>query len=411
MKKTFYISALAIALTLLAASCDKEPTAPPEPVVDYVTIAQLRDMHTAGATDTIKTNLYIQGVVTLTPELGNVPSMIAYVQDSTAAICLVVDDATNTLAMGSEVKILCNGVIFEEYNGLLQFGANASLTIASNITVINLTAEIKADTVTLPQLLAGDYEGRYVCIRDVQFDAAGTFSATKTLTDCSSEVDVYTRTAASFATQTMPVGNGFLKGVASVYNSNKQILLRDPAELNMTGNRCGEPTVVYLTQDFQTIVKNASVNTMTGWLTYAQAGTKTWFGNVVSDRKWVQATGFGSGETSVITWMMTPALDFTSATSPYIAFECANGYDKGATLKLMVSTDYAGSATPWTSTWDELTFTRPPLNATGWSDFIASGQIDLTAYKGGTTYIAWVYTGSSTQSTTWEIDNVLVGEK
>jgi len=411
MKKTFYISALAIALTLLAASCDKEPTAPPEPVVDYITIAQLRDMHTAGATDTIKTNLYIQGVVTLSPELGNVPSMIAYVQDSTAAICLFVDDATNTLAMNSEVKILCNGVIFEEYNGLLQFGADASLTIASNITVINLISEIEADTVTLPQLLAGDYEGQYVCVRDVQFDAAGTFSGTKILTDCSSEVDVYTRDDASFSTQTMPVGNGFLKGVISVYNSEKQILLRDPSELDMTGNRCGEPTVVYLTQDFQTIVKNASVNTMTGWLTYAQEGTKTWSGNVISDRKWVQATGYSSGEASVITWMMTPALDFTSATSPYISFECANGYDKGATIKLMVSTDYDGSATPWTSTWNELTFTRPPLNATGWSDFISSGQIDLTAYKGGTTYIAWVYTGSSTQSTTWEIDNVLVGEE
>jgi hypothetical protein len=79
---------------------------------------------------------------------------------------------------------------------------------------------------------------------------------------------------------------------------------------------------------------------------------------------------------------------------------------------LFVSTDYTGSATPWTSTWTELSFTRPPVTASGYSAFVSSGKVDLSAYIGSTIYIAWVYSGGvSAKTTTWEMDNVLVAEK
>ncbi len=405
MKNSLYL--IIIASVLSFASCDREPMTPPEPVIEHITIAELRDIYESGISH-IDSNIYIQGVITLTPELGNVPGMIAYIQDSTAAICLAID-GDNTMAMNSEVKIYCDDVIFENYGGLLQFGDSGSLSIALNMEVISLNSSIDPDTLTITELLTGEYQGRYVCIPNAQFDAPGTYSGSQLLTDCHSEIDVFTRSGATFATETKPTGNGYLKGIYSVYNNGHQILLREPSELDMTGVRC-EP-VVYLSQNFNTIADNADVNTLTGWLTYPQAGTRTWYGNYVSSsNRWVQATAFESGEESVITWMITPALDLTTAVSPYIRFESANGWDKGASIELFVSSDYDESATPWTSTWTELAFTLPPLSSSGYGPFVSSGNVDLSAYAGDTVYIAWVYTGSSTQTTTWEVDNVLVAE-
>jgi hypothetical protein len=390
---------------LIASSCTREPIPPPEPKIDYLKIEQLRAMHDQGIT-TIDTNVYIQGIVTLTPELGNIPAFVAYIQDSTAGICLTVT-GNNTFSRDSEVKILCRGGSFTEYNGLLQFG---DISIAEQVTVVSLTPPaIQPETVTIPEILTGDYQARYVRIENVQFDDPGTYSGDNILTDCVDELEVYTRSDASFSSVTLPAGNGYINGVVSEFNG-RQLLLRDETENGMTGDRCGGAGMTYLIQDFTSLVKYADVSTLSGWKTYPQAGTKTWYGNEVSPRKWVQATAYNSGQASVITWMIAPVIDLTTATSPYLQFESANGWDKGATLTLFVSTNYDGSVTPWNAVWTEKTFSMPPLSASGFSQFVNSGQIDLSPYKGGQLWIAWVYDGGTDRTTTWEVDNVLVAE-
>ena len=86
---------------LIAASCSREPVPPPEPVIDHITVKQLREMFEDGITK-IDTNVYIQGIITLTPELGNIPSFVAYLQDSSAGFCLTVT-GYNTFSRDSEV--------------------------------------------------------------------------------------------------------------------------------------------------------------------------------------------------------------------------------------------------------------------------------------------------------------------
>ena len=391
---------------LIVSSCSREPIPPPEPKIDYLTIEKLRAMHNKGIA-TIDTNVYIQGIVTLTPELGNIPAFVAYIQDSTAGICLTVT-GNNTFSRDSEVKILCRGVSFTEYNGLLQFG---DISIADQVTVVSLTPPaIQPETVTVSEVLTGAYQARYVRIENVQFDEPGTYSGENILTDCSSELEVYTRSDATFSSEALPAGNGYINGVVSEFNG-RQLLLRDETENAMTGDRCGGAAMIFLTQDFATLVKYADVSTLAGWKTYPQAGTKTWYGNEVSTRKWVQATAYNSGQASVITWMIAPVIDLATATSPYLQFESANGYDNGATLKLFVSTNYDGSATPWNATWTEKSFSMPASSVSGYSQFVNSGQIDLSPYKGGQLWIAWVYDGGTDRTTTWEVDNVLVAEK
>lgn len=412
MKINIKYASLVSVLMLAIISCNRDPIPPPEPVIDHVTVRQLRKMYDEGVI-TIDTNIYIQGIITLTPELGNLPSFVAYLQDSTAGICLTVS-GTNTFSRDSEVKILCRGVSFTMYNGLLQFG---DISIADQTELVSLTPPAPTPVkVSINQILAGEHQSEYVMIESVQFDEPGTYSGTNILTDCSDEIDVYTRSDATFSGKTLPAGNGYIKGVASAFN-DAQLLLRDETENQMTGTRCNASGTIYLSQDFTSLAKSADVSTLAGWKSWPQEGTKTWYGNEVGSRKWVQATAFNSGLASVKTWMIAPVVDLAAATEPYLLFESADGYDNGATLKVYVSTDYSGSATPWTSTWTEKSFTLPPSTQGTFSQFVSSGQIDLSAYKGGLLYIAWVYTGAdptgtaSDKTTTWEVDNVLVAEK
>jgi hypothetical protein len=409
MKSKLYILSIILSGSLIVYACTREPIPPPEPVISYVTIEKLREFYQLGMT-TVDTNIYIQGIITLTPEFKNVPSFVAYIQDSTAGICLTVA-GTNTFTMNSEVKILCRGVSFTNYNGLIQFG---DITIADQSELINLTPEpIIPVPATLTEILAGEHQAEYVAISGVQFKDPGTFSGSKILTDCNPVIDVYTRSEATFAGTTLPTGNGVLKAIASVYTS-KQLLLRDPAELAMTANRCGVPSVTYLSQNFNTLTtKYVDVSTLPGWKTYSEAGSKTWYSNNTTTMgPWIQATAYNSGQPSVITWMIAPQVDLAQAVKPYVQFESADGYDNGATLELYASTDYTGSITPWVSTWTKLNFILPPATASGYSQFVSSGQVDLSAYNGSTLYVAWVYKGGATaKTTTWEVDNVIIAEK
>jgi hypothetical protein len=417
IRKILSVAVLAGAIVL--SSCDREPVTPPEPVITYVKISQLRALHN-GDNDlvvTIDTNIYIQGIVTLTPELGNLPGQIAYMQDTSAGICLKVA-GTNSFSMNSEVRINCKGLSLSMYNGLLQFG-DLDLTLHYQVKVINIAAGAPEPVnATISELLDGKYQAQYILLSGVQFEAAGTFSGNRIITDCDNDIDVYTRSAASFAGAALPSGNGTLRGIASIYTS-PQILLRDPSELDMTGDICGIPSAIYLNENFNTLTTNyTNVSALAGWKTYSEAGTKTWFSYKTSSLgPFVETTAYNSGQPSVIVWMISPQIDLSVATNPYISFESADGYDNGATLHLYVSTDYTGSATPWTSTWTELFFTRPPSTNPNYSAFVSSGKVDLSDYNGSTIYIAWVYRGadpagtSTDKTTTWEIDNVLVAEE
>ena len=412
MKNKLYIIILTALLAVPVVSCNREPSVPPEPKVDRISIADLRAMFD-GTKDTITldTSIYIRGVITLSPELSNIPSAIAYIQDSTAAICLaVVTGETNTFAMDSKVKIYLKGLKLTRYKGLMQI---LDVSISSMVKVLSVVAEpVVPDTVTVAQLLTGAYESKYIYLKSVQFDAPGTFSGSQNLTDCYSTVPVYTRADASFASTALPTGRGSLKGISSIYNS-QQILLHDPSELIMTGARCGTSGLTYLTETFNSLAKYADVSNLTGWSTYPETGTKTWYASAKtgSTDMWVQASAYNSGQAQVKTWMITPALDLTNATNPYITFKSARGYDNGATLKLYASTDYDGSDTPWDFTWVPLTFTLPASNTGGYSSFTSSGNIDLHSFAGSTVHIAWVYTGGDPGlTTTWEVDNVTIGE-
>jgi len=76
----------------------------------------------------------------------------------------------------------------------------------------------------------------------------------------------------------------------------------------------------------------------------------------------------------------------------------------GADIGIYISNDYSGDGNPQTATWTEL----PAIFSTsGESDYIISGELDLSEYSGNA-YIAFKYTSQSGQSGSYYLDDLLI---
>ena len=396
-------------VTILFASalgCNREPVQPPMPVIEQISINDLKSLYT-GSDVLVDTNVYIQGIVTMTPELNNIPDFVAYMQDTSGAVTLTIT-GNNTLSSGSEIKIYCQGLTLTKYHGLIQFGDVDLATQSELITLDGEMPELKE--VTLQDVLDKKYIAELVTIPATQFVEGGTFSGSKTLTDCTNEVEVYTRSAATFSGDPLPTGNGTFKGIISVYDS-PQLMVREPSELVMEDSRCGPISSDYLNETFESLANYADIISLAGWTNPFEAGDRTWIARIYSNNVYAQASAFGSALPSMISWLITPMMDLTTSTAPALTFDSKGGYDNGATLEVLISTDYDGGGSPWNFTWTDLNpvLDNPPTD--GYSaNFQSSGVIDLSAYKGHA-YIAFKYTGADpSATTTWQIDNVLVAE-
>jgi len=413
IRNLFHGIPVTIALALLLTACTREPVPPPEPVYQRISISDLRAMYT-GSETRIDTNVYIQGVITLTPEFKNIPDFIAYIQDETAGIAMTVS-GTNTFSMGSEVRILCRGARLTIYRGLMQFG---DIDINKSVTVITLNAVMpQPRQIQLSEILEGKFEAMYVSVDNVEFSSTGTFSGSKILTDCQNSVPVYTRSEALFSSQSLPAGNGTFKGVVSKFDS-PQLIVRDPAELSMSGEKkCNVPKYEWLKEDFESLNNYDPVTNLAGWKSISQAGSKQWQVRYFStDTKYANISAYNTGMPEVISWMILPPVDITDSSDPILTFRSKGAYDNGALLETLISTDYDGGNTPWNFTWNILPASYPAVPATGYGNWGNSGNISLSSYK-TKIYVAFRYTGAdpagttNDKTTTWQVDDIRIGEK
>lgn len=213
---------------------------------EYWTVSELRSKFTGSAT-TIADDVRVKAVVISNLAGGNSTSLKnLVVQDETGGISLRFTANNETLDFGDEVEISVKDQQLSEYNGLLQ------LNNIPNEKVVKIGAKsVAAAEITAAQLLSGDYESRYVAVKDVQVVAA---DLSKTLATESSHGSVgmeskngetfvlFTSKYAAFKNDAVPQGSGTLKGIASVNNSTYQILPTVADDYaGMTGERFGDP--------------------------------------------------------------------------------------------------------------------------------------------------------------------------
>lgn len=138
---------------------------------------------------------------------------------------------------------------------------------------------------------------------------------------------------------------------------------------------------------------------ITTWTTANLGGATTFYG---------MCKNYYTTNHTLETWLISPSMDFTSATSPMLNFDNAWKYT-GAPLAVMISTNYNGTGLPSTATWTDIT--SMATWSTGNFAWQNSGNVDLSTYNGNSAvYVAFVYNGTSADGSTWELENIMINE-
>jgi len=408
MKKGFY-TLIAVILVAITGCVDREYDTPPVPEIptgNILTISDLYQIYADSGKDTFKEDYSVYAVVAMAEESGNLYKNV-YVQDNDKGIDLHLLNSGG-LYQGDSIRIYLKGLVLDNYKGVMQLD---SVDVDKNIVKQATDIEVKPIEVNSLSQLNDDMLCKLIKLNNVQFifsdtsktfaDAVNRVSENRTLEDCDgNQLIVRTSGYANFAGYSVPDGNGSVIGIFAKYDPDYQFYIRSYAEINMNGERCGG--VVYLYKDFSNDL------TTGGWNNINVTGTVNWeyssqYGNPAGC---ATISNYDNGShLACETWLVSPAVDLSASTSPVLSFDNAYNYS-GDPLKVYVSTDYDGSGDVQGATWTELSF-NASLGSFAWTN---SGDIDLSAYKNSTVYIGFKYTGTISDGSTWEIDNITIKE-
>ena len=117
----------------------------------------------------------------------------------------------------------------------------------------------------------------------------------------------------------------------------------------------------------------------------------------------VEINGFAAGTNHANQdWLITPRFNLTGTAFPLLSYWSRNAF-AGEPLTLKISTDYSGSGDPTLAHWTDLNGKFPSQGSDVWSP---SANINLSAFKDTTVYIAFVYTSSTQDGSRWTLDDI-----
>ena len=200
-----------------------------------------------------------------------------------------------------------------------------------------------------------------------------------------------TSSFADFAGNLVPNNSLKVRGVLTKYGTDYQLLARSEKDISLTGTR-GVP---FFSEDFQSVVTNANLN-LPGWANLVQKGTIFWKGIVYSGNGCAEFNTTGGAKViSNVTWLISPKIDLDSHTNEVLTFRTAQHHlDVDSplnSLEIYISSNFDGLNIT-SATWIPIAVNLPK-QATPWYQFIGSGGVDLSSYKGKIN-VAFKYTGS-----------------
>ena len=211
---------------------------------------------------------------------------------------------------------------------------------------------------------------------------------------------------ATFATKTVPSGNGRIVGVMTKYGSSTyQFTLRTERDVQLTNPRV-LPVVIppaFFDEPFTT--------NFAAWNKFSVTGSQAWsldttHGNPGSCAK---MSGFLTpNNNDNEDWLISPVKNLSAFTSATLSYDTATKY-AGNVLQVLISKNYSGVGNPNAATWTAVTGVLAPTDSN--YTWTPSGAINISTYTGAgnnTVYVAFKYTSSTSSSATWEVDNVRI---
>lgn len=173
------------------------------------------------------------------------------------------------------------------------------------------------------------------------------------------------------------------------------------------GGGGGVEPVDMIDEQFNSAVDYTDIG-LTGWTNNNIIGDRKWQGKTFSTEKYAQATCYGStAPPDMETWLITPPV--TNIETKVLSLKTAKAYwahPSRKPLTILVSENYDGSNFE-TATWTEIS-----VNIASESDadnaWVESGEYALSAFSGNAA-IAFKYVGSTTETTSYRLDDIKVG--
>jgi Family of unknown function (DUF5689) len=424
---------------------DKERCGGGNPTGSKISIESVRTAFANGATSA--PTGFIQGVVISDVTSGNITNQNLTVQDGEYGIVLRFKNQIN-IPQNTEIKIDVSGAKLEEFSKLLQINDldNAKVEVLS-------TKVLTPKTVTVAQLDVAKFESTLVKIVSAQLTGGPKYSGTVKVKDASGEVQLFTRTAATFSGQNIPSGTISITAILSEFTSGIQLSIRNlsdieggaPCDVNnatadcdgdgvangqdcspsnkdiFPGAPCDDANAAtvndkYNTQctcegsapgagwqeSFNSQTNNADIS-LNGWVNVAIKGTRKWQGKLFSGNLYAQATAFNDTAPAMEAWLITPEVNTTS--TPTLTFESAKAFWVHDGLSVWATTNFTGD--PSTTTWTRVNC-KVAVKDDADNTFIPSGNVDLKTF-GSKVKIGFKYEGAgNTNTSTFRVDNVVV---
>ena len=432
MKTNRILSLMSILfLGLIVVSCvqDDDYNIPSLEIVEpnitaNTTISIVKSMYAGTLVDFTEASnggeLIIEGYVVSNDEAGNFYKVLV-LQDApenpTAAIQLDIDVTAlySKYKPGRKVYVKLNGLGMTNLNGVLHIGSIEGNSVG-RISATNYEDYIIRSseiTTLVPKLITPSQYNDNMINMLVQLDnmqlsgsevgqpyanADDTFTVNRKLKNCDDNSETILRNSgfASFKNELFPTGKGSIVAIFSKYNSDYQLFIRDTEDVDFEGNRC-DP----LFED------SFSDGTLNKWDPYSVTGAQVWYYNTFGNpADSATMSGFSSGNQTNEDWLISKPIDMTGVTSATLTFQTVKRY-AGNDIQVFMSTNYTGGNPNTNGTWTQLTAALD-TNINSWSSWTNSGDVDVSAAAGGTLFIAFKYTSTTSASSTWEVDNVEV---
>ncbi len=261
-----FIATLAIFIIACNKKFDAPPPYTPQSLTPTLTIAQLKAMHTTGSNETITNDDIIEGTVIANDSSGNFYKQVI-IEDSTGGIAINIDDYNlyTSYSEGRQIFIKLKGLILYDDSKLIELGGSKDVTgaitpiaspVKDNYIIKGAVGNTVAPKVVDVSDLNDTYQNMLIQLNDFEFSETDTSkiyadtsssknSVSFTLKNCSSKsITLRTSGYASFAGVNVPNGNGTITAVYSVYNTSKQLYIRDTSDVQFNNTRCnGGPAV------------------------------------------------------------------------------------------------------------------------------------------------------------------------
>lgn len=393
---------------MIFMSCEKEFDSPPRRTIPEgfrLTVSDLKQIYSDSGEYTFDQD-YSMYVTVTSNDVSGAFGKNGYVQDSTGGMVLRTV-AYSALKEGDYIRVALNGTTISEYNGMPQID---ELDTETNVIIQSTGQFVEPMLVTIDEI-DPSIQGMLITIDSVEFrqdeigqpfaDAENGFSVDRILQDCDgNSVIVRTSGYADFADVPVPGRRGSFTGVVGQFGSTMQLAFSTLDDLDLTALRCDGTTGDLL------LVKNFEDESISsgGWTQQVVIGSDDWYVDDFSNNFFAKVSNFnGSSNDPSEVWYISPALDLTSLNSPALSFLTFMNY-AGPQLETYVSTDYGSVMDVEAATWNLLQANYSPG---GWAE-VPSGTISLAPYSSSATYVAFRYTGSSSDGSTWELDDIVI---